>query len=78
MKFNRVRVMVHVSLTSETPVTLFEHEVPILQAHRGVANVTLIEDDGNPDIGPTNEDHSLEQEWGRLMEKPKMASPQAS
>lgn len=66
MQFNRVRVMVDVSLTSKTGATIFEHEVPILQVIRGAAKVHMMEE-----LGPAEGDYDLESEWQRLMDKAK-------
>ena len=41
MKAKRVHVVVERSLTEKVPVTVFEHEIPCIEAHHGEGSVTI-------------------------------------
>jgi len=68
MKFNRVCVLIQPSVNTSSLVCCFEHEIPILQARFGTANVTETEDPAGLS-GPVDGDFDLAEEWARLMEK---------
>ena len=71
MKFNRVLINIEVDIMTTSNMLCYEHEVPVYQAVHGSEKITLV-DDKLKRTGPVNGDFNLNDEWSRLMEKPRM------
>lgn len=71
MKAKRVHAIVSRSITEKVPVTVFEHEIPCLEAHHGEGSVTIAKDypkdlAGYQAVGKVVEINPAE-EWERLI-----------
>ena len=70
MKARRVHVIVERSLMEKIPVTVFEHEIPCIEAHHGEGSVTIAKDFPKGILDYQNVGQVVElnpaEEWSRL------------